>query len=147
MLSGSCPTPPRPCHSNRNNQQRRPVDRRRALPGLLARLAVPWRMALVLAVLFVAVELALRHGLQAWLQECLYVHEVEGFACRTIEFAVFDATPGAGGETVRLHAILRGEGIDAARHQIRPIRNVLTSELIATGGPSGPFQARATLEP
>jgi len=85
--------------------------------------------------------------LQAWLQECLYVHEVEGFACRTIEFAVFDATPGAGGETVRLHAILRGEGIDAARHQIRPIRNVLTSELIATGGPSGPFQARATLEP
>ena len=85
--------------------------------------------------------------LQAWLQECLYVHEVEGFACRTIEFAVFDATPGAGGETVRLHAILRGEGIDAARHQIRPIRNVLTSELIATGGPSGLFQARATLEP
>ena len=85
--------------------------------------------------------------LQAWLQECLSVHEVEGFACRTSEFAVFDATPGAGGETVRLHAILRGEGIDAARHQIRPIRNVLTSELIATGGPSGPFQARATLEP
>ena len=85
--------------------------------------------------------------LQAWLQECLYVHEVEGFACRTIEFAVFDATPGAGGETVRLHAILRGEDIDAARHQVRSIRNVLTSELIATGGPSGPFQARATLEP
>ena len=85
--------------------------------------------------------------LQAWLQECLYVHEVEGFACRAIEFAVFDATPGAGGEPVRLHAILRGEGIDAARHQVRPIRNILTSELIATGGPSGPFQARATLEP
>ena len=85
--------------------------------------------------------------LQAWLQECLYVHEVEGFACRTIEFAVFDATPGAGGETVRLHAILRGENIDAGRHQVRPIRNVLASELIATGGPSGPFQARATLEP
>jgi arsenical pump membrane protein len=32
-------------------------------------LAVPWRMALVLAVLFLGIDLALRHGLQAWLQE------------------------------------------------------------------------------
>jgi SHS2 domain-containing protein len=84
--------------------------------------------------------------LQAWLQECLYVHEVEGFACRTIEFAVFDATPGAGGETVRLHAILRGEEIDPARHHLRPIRNILASELTPTGGLAGPFQARATLD-
>ena len=84
--------------------------------------------------------------LQGWLQECLYVHEVEGFACRTIEFAVFDATPGAGGEALRLHAILKGEEIDPARHQVRPIRNVLASELAPAGGPSGPFQARATLD-
>ena len=26
--------------------------------------------------------------LRRWLEECLYVHEVEGFACRAIEFAV-----------------------------------------------------------
>ena len=28
-----------------------------------------------------------------WINECLYVHEVEGFAWRRIEFAVFDVTP------------------------------------------------------
>ena len=85
--------------------------------------------------------------LQAWLQECLYVHEVEGFACRAIEFVVFDAAPGAGGETVRLHAILKGEEIDPERHHVRPIRNVLASGLTAAADPSGPFSARATLDP
>jgi SHS2 domain-containing protein len=85
--------------------------------------------------------------LQTWLQECLYVHEVEGFACRAVEFVVFDAAPGAGGETVRLHAILKGEEIDPARHQVRPIRNVLASELVSSGGVSGPFSAVATLDP
>lgn len=36
--------------------------------GLLRRLQVPWRMALGLAVLFVVVDLSLRHGLQARLE-------------------------------------------------------------------------------
>jgi hypothetical protein len=72
---------------------------------------------------------------------------VEGFACRAVEFVVFDAAPGAGGETVRLHAILKGEEIDPARHQVRPIRNVLASELVSGGGVSGPFSAVATLDP
>jgi SHS2 domain-containing protein len=85
--------------------------------------------------------------LQAWLQECLYVHEVEGFACGAIEFVVFEAAPGVGGETVRLHALLKGEEIDPARHRVRPIRNVLASELTPAEGPSGPFSARATLDP
>ncbi|HEY7040425.1 MAG TPA: archease [Methylomirabilota bacterium] len=50
-----------------------------------------------------------------WLDECLYVHEVEGFACRSIEFVVFDHGPGAGGEPLRIHAFLRGEPIDPGR--------------------------------
>ena len=37
--------------------------------SVLRGLAVPWRMALVLAVLFVGVDLALRNGLEAWLQD------------------------------------------------------------------------------
>jgi SHS2 domain-containing protein len=57
--------------------------------------------------------------LRQWLEECLYVHEVEGFACRAIDFAVFEATPRAGGESVRLHALLRGEPLDPARHLVR----------------------------
>jgi protein archease len=84
--------------------------------------------------------------LQAWLQECLYVHEVEGFACRAIEFAVFDTTPGAGGETLRLHAILRGEEIDPSRHAIRhAIRNVSSRGLAVESEPAG-FRVRATLD-
>ena len=85
--------------------------------------------------------------LRAFLQECLYVHEVEGFACRAIDFVVFDAASGAGGETVRLHALLKGESIDPARHRVSPVRNVLSAELIPEPASPGPYEVRATLEP
>ena len=84
--------------------------------------------------------------LHAWLQECLYVHEVEGFACRAIEFAVFETTPTAGGEALRLHAILRGEEIDPARDRIlAAIRNVSSRGLTVEAGAAG-FLVRATLD-
>ena len=84
--------------------------------------------------------------LQTWLQECLYVHEVEGFACRAIEFAVFETAPTAGGEALRLHAILRGEEIDPARHPIRAaIRNVSSRGLAVEAGSAG-FLVKATLD-
>lgn len=84
--------------------------------------------------------------LHAWLQECLYVHEVEGFACRTLEFAVFETAPSAGGEALRLHAILRGEEIDPARHRIRAaIRNVSRDGLTVESGSAG-FLVKAVLD-
>ena len=84
--------------------------------------------------------------LHAWLQECLYVHEVEGFACRTIEFAVFETAPSAGGEALRLHAILRGEEIDPTRHRIlAAIRNVSRDGLSVESGSNG-CSVKATLE-
>lgn len=84
--------------------------------------------------------------LHAWLQECLYVHEVEGFACRAIEFAVFETTPTSGGEALRLHAILRGEEIDPARHAIRAaIRNVSSRGLAVEARSTG-FLVRAALD-
>lgn len=84
--------------------------------------------------------------LRAWLQECLYVHEVEGFACRTIEFTAFETTPAAGGEALRLHAILRGEEIDPSRHSIRAaIRNVSSSGLAIESETTG-FRVSATLD-
>jgi SHS2 domain-containing protein len=84
--------------------------------------------------------------LHAWLQECLYVHEVEGFACRALEFAVFETAPSAGGEALRLHAILRGEEIDPARHCIRAaIRNVLRDGLAVESGSEG-FLVKAALD-
>jgi len=55
----------------------------------------------------------------SWINECLYVHEVEGFACRRIDFAVFDAAPRAGAEPMRLHSFLHGEEIAPDRHRPR----------------------------
>ena len=84
--------------------------------------------------------------LHAWLQECLYVHEVEGFACRSLEFAVFETAPSAGGEALRLHAILRGEEIDPSRHRVlAAIRNVSRDGLSVEAGPQG-FSLRASIE-
>ena len=84
--------------------------------------------------------------LHAWLQECLYVHEVEGFACRSLEFAVFETAPSAGGEALRLHAILRGEEIDPSRHRVlAAIRNVSRGGLSVESGSKG-FSLRASLE-
>ena len=84
--------------------------------------------------------------LRRWLEECLYVHEVEGFACRSIEFTVFEISPSAGGEALRLHAILRGEEIDPARHRIQAaIRNVSRGGLAVESGSTG-FVVQATLE-
>ena len=84
--------------------------------------------------------------LRRWLDECLYVHEVEGFACRSIEFVVFDAAPTAGGEPLRLHAFLRGEPVGPARHQVRGlIRGIGSDGLTVEVLPEG-FRVRATLE-
>jgi len=47
-----------------------------------------------------------------WINECLYVHEVEGFAWRRIDFAVFDAQSRAGAEPMRLHSFLHGESLE-----------------------------------
>jgi SHS2 domain-containing protein len=49
-----------------------------------------------------------------WLGECLYVHDVEGFAAGRVEFAALDEEPRAGGEPYRLHGFLHGEEIDPA---------------------------------
>ena len=81
-----------------------------------------------------------------WLQECLYVHEVEGFACRSIDFAVFDSAPAAGGEALRLHAFLRGETIDPSRHRIKAvIQNIKEGPSLVQGRERG-FTVHAVLE-
>lgn len=84
--------------------------------------------------------------LHRWLEECLYVHEVEGFACRSIDFAVFDQTPTTGAEALRLHAFLRGEPIDPARHEPRAIIRGIASEGISVEAGRGGFQVRATVD-
>ncbi len=52
-----------------------------------------------------------------WLNECLYVLDVEGFVPRRVEFTIFALDASApGGEPLRLHCRLHGEDLDPSRH-------------------------------
>jgi SHS2 domain-containing protein len=126
----------------------------RTLPDAFARIALDLFAAAVdlASVDEVEVREVRAHGagtsalLRRWLEECLYVHEVEGFVCRSIEFVVFDTTPIAGGEPLRLHAFLRGEPVEPARHQVHgPIRGIGRDGLAVEAVSEG-FRARAILE-
>jgi SHS2 domain-containing protein len=44
-----------------------------------------------------------------WINECLYVHEVEAFAWRRVDLAVFEVEPRPGAEPMRIHSFLHGE--------------------------------------
>ena len=55
-----------------------------------------------------------------WLNECLYVLDVEGFLARRVEFTIFALDLAApGGEPLRLHSRLHGEDLDPDRHAPR----------------------------
>jgi protein archease len=67
--------------------------------------------------------------LARWLAECSYVHEIEGFVCHAIDFAVFEVEPRAGGEPMRLHAFLHGEAMDpASPDPIGPVKVLPSSD-------------------
>jgi len=78
-----------------------------------------------------------------WLNECLYVLDVEGFLARRIEFislALDNAAPG--GEPMRLQCLLHGEEADPLRHVPREsLRDVNADGAAVTGGSEG-FEAR-----
>jgi SHS2 domain-containing protein len=84
--------------------------------------------------------------LRRWLDECLYVHEIEGFACRSIEFAVFDHAPSAGAEPLRLHAFLHGEPVDPARHESKAVIRGIAAEGLSVEVWRGGFQVSATVD-
>jgi SHS2 domain-containing protein len=54
--------------------------------------------------------------LVSWLNECLYVHEVEGFVARRVEVSPIEPSAHPGGEPFRVHGLLHGEEVDPARH-------------------------------
>ena len=125
-----------------------------SLPDAFARIALSLFAAVVdpASVVEAEVREVRAHGagvptlLRRWLEECLYVHEVEGFACRSIEFAVFDTAPTPGGEPLRLHAFLRGEPVEPARHQVRGLIRGIGSDGLAVEALREGFRVRATLE-
>ncbi len=84
--------------------------------------------------------------LVAWLNECLYVHEVEGFVARQVALEVFDAVPRAGGEPLRLHSFLHGEEIDTGRHRLGTIVKAATFHQVAVRPCNDGYETRVVLD-
>lgn len=56
--------------------------------------------------------------LVSWINECLYVHEIEGFVVRRVEVDTCTAT--------LVHGLLHGEELDAGRHRLGTIVKAAT---------------------
>jgi protein archease len=84
--------------------------------------------------------------LVTWINECLYVHEVEGFVARRIEIEVFDATPRAGGEPLRLHSFLRGEEVDQSRHRLGTVVKAATFHNVSVRATEDGWEARLIVD-
>jgi SHS2 domain-containing protein len=66
--------------------------------------------------------------LVAWIDECLYVHEIEGFAARTVEVTECSDTV--------VHGRLLGEPLDPGRHRLGTVVKAATVRrvLVETDG-------------
>lgn len=84
--------------------------------------------------------------LVAWINECLYVHEVEGFVARRIALEVFDATPRLGGEPLRLHSFLHGEEINPGRHRLGTIVKAATLHQVSVRNTGDGVETRLILD-
>src|SRR5205823_6425463 len=73
-----------------------------------------------------------------WINECLYVHEIEGYVVARIEMAVFDG--------LRIHAMLHGEDVDPARHAGGTAVKTATLRGTEIGLRDGRHEARVGLE-
>ena len=73
-----------------------------------------------------------------WLNECLYVHDIEGFVVSRIEFPVFEAQ--------RVHSLLWGEGLDPARHRVGTLVKAATFHELWIGRAGGGWEVRVILD-
>ena len=76
--------------------------------------------------------------LVGWINECLYVHEIEGFVVRRVE--VDTCT-----ETV-VHGVLHGEEVDAARHQLGTIVKAATLHQVSVAESPGHHEVRVIVD-
>jgi SHS2 domain-containing protein len=73
-----------------------------------------------------------------WINECLYVHEIEGFVVRRVEVDTL-----AGG---MVHGVLIGEEFDAARHHAGTIVKAATSHGVRVERAGGEVQVSIVLD-
>ena len=76
--------------------------------------------------------------LVGWINECLYVHEIEGFVVRRVE--VDTCT-----ETV-VHGVLHGEEVDAGRHRLGTIVKAATLHRVVVGESAGRHEVRVIVD-
>src|SRR5205823_11991446 len=73
-----------------------------------------------------------------WINECLYVHEIEGYLVARIAMAVFDAD--------RVHAMLHGEEVDQSRHTLGTIVRAATLQGAEVAFRDGRHETRVVLD-
>ncbi len=76
--------------------------------------------------------------LVAWINECLYVHEIEGFVVRRVE--VDTCT-----ESV-VHGVLHGEEVDAGRHRLGTIVKAATLHRVSVTETAGRHEVRVIVD-
>jgi SHS2 domain-containing protein len=67
--------------------------------------------------------------LASWINECLYVHEIEGFVVRRVEVDTCTTT--------LVHGLLHGEELDPGRHRVGTIVKAATLHRLAVGEQGG----------
>jgi SHS2 domain-containing protein len=76
--------------------------------------------------------------LVAWIDECLYVHDIEGFVVREVEMTVCADT--------LAHGLLRGEPLDPARHHVGTVVKGATYHTVALTVREGVHEARIIVD-
>jgi len=76
--------------------------------------------------------------LVAWIDECLYVHEIEGFVARSVELTVCTDT--------LAHGVLHGEPLDHNRHRVGTVVKGATYHQVAVTVREGLHEARIIVD-
>src|SRR5213592_4336290 len=73
-----------------------------------------------------------------WINECLYVHEIEGFVVHRVEVGACTAT--------LVHATLHGEEMDAGRHRFETIVKAATMHRLVVAEQEGRHEVRLIVD-
>jgi SHS2 domain-containing protein len=76
--------------------------------------------------------------LVAWIDECLYVHEIEGFVVRSVEMTVCTDT--------LAHGLLEGEPVESGRHRVGTIVKGATYHAAAVTVRDGVHEVRVIVD-
>lgn len=84
--------------------------------------------------------------LVSWLNECLYVHDVEGFVARRVELSPIETGPRPGGEPFKLHGFLHGEEMDPSRHRPGTVIKAATPRDVSVLATPGSVETRVVID-